>query len=59
MAPDPEPVDEREDRGQQLRAIAHGSTPARRLAWLEEALRVALQSGALARERASRMQRES
>jgi hypothetical protein len=31
-------------RREQLRAIARGTSPARRLAWLEEALRVALQT---------------
>ncbi|MGH2727284.1 MAG: hypothetical protein ACRDKS_09955, partial [Actinomycetota bacterium] len=37
---------------QSQRAIARGTTPARRLAWLEEAVRIAHQSGALARARA-------
>lgn len=46
-----------EHRRAQLLAIARGTTPARRLAWLEEALRIALLSGALERERASRQER--
>lgn len=45
-------------RREQMRAIARGTTPARRLAWLEEALRLALQSGALERERAARARHE-
>lgn len=47
-----------EHRREQLRAIARGTSPARRLAWLEEVLRIARQSGALERERASRARRE-
>lgn len=43
-----------EHRREQLRGIARGTTPAQRLAWLEEVLRIAHQSGALERERASR-----
>lgn len=41
-------------RRERLRAIARETTPAQRLAWLEDALRIALQSGALKRERAAR-----
>jgi hypothetical protein len=41
-------------RREQLRAIARETTPAQRLAWLEEALWIAQRSGALERERAAR-----
>jgi hypothetical protein len=41
-------------RLEQLRAFARRTTPAQRLAWLEEAMRIALHSGALERERAAR-----
>jgi hypothetical protein len=43
-----------EHRWTELRDVARRSTPAQRLAWLEEALRIAHASGALAKARADR-----
>lgn len=43
-----------EHRREQVRAIARRTTPAQRVAWLEEALEIARQSGALASARAAR-----
>jgi len=40
-----------EHRRRQIRDVARGTTPTQRLDWLEEALRLARDSGALARER--------
>lgn len=48
-----------EHRREQVRAVARRTTPAQRLAWLEGALRIAQQSGALERERAARARRQS